>query len=745
MKYLKIHEWNAILTTYFLALVTATPCWGGTRMVIDIPKAHHSIKLDGIISDGEWEGASFHENFVEVSPGENIPADVKTICMLAYDDRYLYIGFQCFEPDVARMRTSSRKRDQFTLSMEDQVIITFDPLSTGKGGYVLIINPSGVQMDMYFKWDTGEADPGVDLIWHSATRIHADCWCAEIAIPFTSIEKRSDTIQQWLLDITRVRPRDNDYFYSWRATPKGESEYVNMPIIRFERSKLTKKHSVFPFFAASHEKRAHNWDTRADIGITGKFLANPNLTMALAVNPDYSQIESDALEIDINTRLAIYYPEKRPFFLERKEFFEALIPVVFTRSINDPKLAFKLMGNARNLEIGYVAAIDRHSPLIIPLSDQTVTLGTDMESFSNIVRLRYRLSQGTLLGALFTGRNMDSGYNRTVGIDSRIELTDQYYLSSQWIRSLTKEPYDTVLLKEYSGMSFDDRTVSFDGEKFTGDAFHLEFKRAARHINVDLSYRSLSPAFRADNGFIQANDSKDANLRVTVSAYNLSSEIKRVSFTAGYKREVTYGDLHKENNLVSILKVDLSRQNFLTVSYQNGSKSYKGYKLNGVWNASFAWLNSTVQQLAVLSCCTYGKDIDYFAYPPVLGKVLNATTRLELRPTHKLELVVSGSRYILWAEDIKSPAYDMITLDAKAAISPVNHLNLRTIVQYSRSVASYMHEPHKKVIVAPLVSYELTPFDLFYIGSNFTYGKTEGTYHSQHPRYFIKLQHEFDF
>jgi len=716
-------------------------CLAADTRIIDIPKVSQGPKIDGIISEQEWQGSARFKDFFETSPGENIPADVKTIVLLAHDDDNLYIGFECFDPDVSQIRTSSRERDHFVMS-EDLVIVTLDPFRTRKGGYFLSLNPSGVQMDYYYKWETGETDIGVDMVWYCAARILDDKWSAEIALPFASLQLPSGTIQQWLLDISRCRPRDNFYTYSWRPIPRGEQEFANMPVVRFSEIANRLKLIGIPFAVGNVEKDLDKWDNTGRLGVTGRIQFRKDSFLGFAIYPDYSQIESDALEIDINTNLAIYYPEKRPFFMERKEFFETPIYAVFTRSINDPVVAIKATTNIGRTAIGYIGALDRHTPLTIPLSNQSICSPTDRESYSNIVRLRSELPRESRLGLLLTDREMDSGYNRVVGIDGATKLLANYYLSVQWLKSWTKEPDDSTLLSEYSGLRFGDHTVALDGEKFSGEAFFLNFKRVAKHLNLDLSYLGLSPTMRVDNGFLQTNDLRQLNLTAKYVGYPSSPILESFSVGETVSYERTYSGEHKLNQLDSFLNLTLGKQNVVQLHYVDGSRTYLGYRLDNMWNVSLMWLNSTLQQFSISTMLRYGKDIDYFAYPPVLGNVLSGAAIVELRPTRNTELTVSMSRYILWADDIQSPTYDMTVVNTKGSLSLSKHLNLRTIVQYSRSIAQYMEYPEKKIIVAPLISFELTPFSLFYVGSNLTYVRSGDSYRSTNPKYFAKLQYE---
>lgn len=362
----------------FIRLICITAFLAGaseTQGIINlgVPKLPSEIRLDGIISEAEWQGAAAVDSFFELSPNENIPADVATVVLMGHDGRNFYLGFKCFDPDISKLRTSLRRRDNPSES-EDIVRVVLDPLNSRNGGLMLMVNPSGVQIDCYYNWDLNTIDIGVDLLWYSATKISADCWCAEISIPFSTLELGSGGTYDLSIDIRRDRPRENFFIYSWRPIPKGEPEFANMPMVHFEEIKYARKVTTIPYIVVSHCEEGDSWSSGGRIGLSGSVKILRDVDLAYAVNPDFSQIEADELQIDINTKFAIYDVEKRPFFFEWKDLFSTPIEAVYTRSINDPIIAFRGVNTNGPVTIGYIGALDRNSPILIPLSEETICL-----------------------------------------------------------------------------------------------------------------------------------------------------------------------------------------------------------------------------------------------------------------------------------------------------------------------------------------------------------------------------------
>ena len=704
-----------------------------------MPHIRGRIEVDGSLDDEGWRYAEQIGEFVEIVPGELAEPEVQTNVLLGFDEDNLYVGFICYENDMSELRATIGERDRLN-GNEDHVCLLLDPFNTEKGGYGLWLNPCGVQVDYYHQEDLEQFDWALDLVWNAATEILEDRWVAEIAIPLSSLRFPPGTSHQWAADFQRYRPRESQYVYSWKPHPRGETyTYANLGSIRIEESLGgSGRMSFLPYFVGGAADTPWGNDHTTRLGFTGKYRVKSDMVLDWAVHPDYSQIETDEALIDVNTTFALYYPEKRPFFLERKEFFDTPIQAVFTRAINDPIVAVKLTGRAGGTDIGYIGALDEHTPWVVPLSEQSFSVASDENSVSNILRLERNLPNEANLGLLFTSRESEASFNRVAGIDGRSKFLEHYYCGFQWLSSWTKEPDDTSIFAGYPWLNFGEYTPGFNGESFRGEAFSADLCRRGKHLDFTAVYRGFSPGVRLDNGFLSSNDLRDARLDVGVTVWPEETWIEDITFGEQYRDMRTYDGDHKANHLKSSISLTLERQNYLTFEYTRGAKSYMGRRLNGTWDLTAMWISQTLKWMAPSAIFTYAKDIDYFAYPPSLGRILLVGLTTDINVARRLKFTLGTQRYLLWNQDIDDPTYDMTVLNTRVLLSLSRYLNFRTTVQYSSS------EPTESFLVVPLVSLELTPFSVFYLGSNHRYERTTGAYSNQGDVYFLKLQYLFE-
>jgi hypothetical protein len=218
------------------------------------------------------------------------------------------------------------------------------------------------------------------------------------------------------------------------------------------------------------------------------------LTLGAAINPDFSQVEADAAQLDINTQFVLYYPEKRPFFLEGASIFDSPLNMVYTRTVADPDWGVKLTGKEGGHAIGFFSARDTVTNLIFPTSQGSYSTSLDMKNFSTVLRYRRDVGKSSNLGVTFTDREGDDYFNRVVGIDGDIRFTKSDRILFQYIGSQTRYPQQVV--DQYGQ----------PGEKFTGSALDFLYSHDTRNVSFYGGYQDISSGFRSDVGFIGQAD-----------------------------------------------------------------------------------------------------------------------------------------------------------------------------------------------------------------------------------------------
>ena len=465
----------------------------------EVPRASAPIKIDGVLDEEAWAAAPRIPLPFEWQPGDNVPAPVETECLVTYDLHNLYVAFRCFDPDPKKIRAHLMDRDDTdTLILDDHVSFMVDPFNDERRGFQFRVNPMSVQADANFSELEGYEDFSWDAIWRAKARITDWGWAVEVAIPLAQLRfRKSGGPQTWGFEAERSWPRDARH----RMISHVRSRNVNCILCQF--NKLTgfegiapgENIEIDPTFTAGRTDRmdmAGYPDAPLDRGkpdyepgVTAKWGVTPNIILNAAVNPDFSQVEADVAQLAINRRFALYYPEKRPFFLEGADFFLTPIPAVFTRTVTDPLWGAKMTGKTGRTALGFFAAQDEMTNLVIPSNQGSSSAFLDQDAYGGVFRLRQDVGKMSTLGVLYTGRVGTDYFNHVAGADGFLRLDQKNSIIFQFLHSETDYP---LALAEGSGQSAD---------RFGGNAVHLEYQYWSRSWLVDALYLDRSPGFRS--------------------------------------------------------------------------------------------------------------------------------------------------------------------------------------------------------------------------------------------------------
>ena len=243
---------------------------------------------------------------------------------MTYDDDFLYAAFICYDDKMSKLRVSLTDRDK--IYDDDNIGILIDTYNDHKQAYEIFLNPYGIQGDGI--WTRNSEEMNFDMLYDSEAKIYSDRWVIEIAIPFKSLRFPEKDEQEWSIHVIRTRPRESRMQMSWANISRDNSELMTQAGILKGLMKLKKgkQLELLPYVIGSQygfreddsdpNSKFINEKVKGDLGIGIKYGFSSNLTGELTYNPDFSQVESDAAQIDVNTSSAIFYPEKRPFFLD---------------------------------------------------------------------------------------------------------------------------------------------------------------------------------------------------------------------------------------------------------------------------------------------------------------------------------------------------------------------------------------------------------------------------------------------
>ena len=464
-----------------------------------VPRASGDITIDGVLDETAWDDALVVTLDYETRPAENAKPPVETEALVTYSDSSLYVGFRAYDDDPEAIRAYLSDRDR--AFSDDFVGIVVDTFNDERRAFEFFVNPLGVQMDL-FNDDVGRNETSSwDAIWNSAGKITDEGYFVELAVPFHQLRFPATKGEQvWGVDFVRFWPRnqrrriasqpmdrDRDCYLCQISKMRGfegVSPGRNLEIVPTVTAGQTDERTDFP------EGPLESGSVDSDIGLNVRWGVTPNLTLNGTVNPDFSQVEADVARLDINTTFTLFFPERRPFFLEGADFFDTSFNAVFTRNVSDPDWGLKASGKQGKNAYGVFVAEDAVTNLIFPGSQSSDSESFDFASTDAVVRYRRDFGSNSAIGVLMTSRD-GGGYNNTVGgIDGLYRMGQSDSIEFQYLSSQTEYPFD--LAQEFEQPL----------DSFSDDAFRMVYRHDARNWEWWGYYEDIGEHFRADMGFM---------------------------------------------------------------------------------------------------------------------------------------------------------------------------------------------------------------------------------------------------
>jgi len=467
-----------------------------------IPQLQGGIAIDGKLDDAAWRDALVQEIAYEIQPGDNTPAPVKTIVRVGHTADALYVSFHALDPEPSQIRAHLRDRD--AMFNDDWVGVFLDTFNDNRRGYELIANPFGVQADLIRDEtnSSNQEDDSWDGLWQSAGRLTAEGYEVEIRIPFSTLRfPRGGSEQRWGISFFRNWPRDKRHQLASHKVPRESNcfqcewgEYDGMAGAQQGRNleivpTLTMGKPQFRD-AAGHAWRSG--DSLVEPGLDVSWAPSPAMTLNATLNPDFSQVETDQLQLDINNSFALFYQEKRPFFLEGADYFNSQFDVLYTRQIADPDFGLRVTGRTGSGAYGAIVARDATTTLLVP-----GVLGSGFEQLDQqadvaVGRYRYDFDTHLSVGAIGTFRQGEDYSNNVAGVDARWQQ-GAHTATAQVLHSQSEYPGDIVA--GYADELGGDATPS-------GDAWRAGYAFGNRNWSFDAWHMAIDPGFRADLGFM---------------------------------------------------------------------------------------------------------------------------------------------------------------------------------------------------------------------------------------------------
>ncbi len=473
---------------------------------VDAPfVAAPNIDIDGRPDESGWSDAAVLTDFTQYDPAEGIPATQRTETLVLVSDDALYVAVRAFDDNPGGIRASIAPRDN-VVRRDDYIRVTLDTFNDRRRAYVFVVNPFGVQQDGVWAEGGGgrgrgrgfgpPVDYNPNFIWESEGRVEEWGYQVEFKVPFKSLKFPTAPVQAWGFQVMR-RIERYGYEASWAPISRNETNQLaqagQLEGLRGLNAGLFLE--MNPVLTGSRQGTADDTGLLIHDSPTGEFGLNAtygltsNLTLDATYNPDFSQVEADAGQIAVNERFALFFPEKRPFFLEGTDVFSLPQQLVYTRSIANPIGGAKLTGKIGDVGVGYLGAYD------------DVSSGVSSEyARVNLLRARKDIGGSSSIGAVMTDRTESSSvFNRLVGADARLVMGGRYTLTLLGAISSTREDADPG--------------------SAGGQLWSARFDKTGREFSWNAGIEDSSHDFDAASGFLRRIGDTQLNSRVAWNWY----------------------------------------------------------------------------------------------------------------------------------------------------------------------------------------------------------------------------------
>ena len=608
--------------------------------------------VDGRLDDAVWRDAARITGFVQQRPLDGAPATEDTDVYLAYDNSNIYLAVHAKYQDPGIMRANRVDRDRAGFS-DDTISVYFDTFLDQQRAYVFSVNGYGVQGDSIVASRGGgggfgggrsggggsrggvpRGDRSWDALYSTGGQLVEDGFTVEMSIPFKSLrypQRGNDLPHTWGFQIVR-EIRGKDETLVWSPISRDIAGFLPQMGVLDGMTELSTSRNleIQPTFTAfrfgsfdADVGKAVDGKPRPEGGANFKYGVTSNLIADFTLNPDFSQIESDRPQVEVNQRFALFFPELRPFFLEGAEIFQIQAPVtvVHTRTIVDPLYGAKLTGKAGKTTLGVLYTNDEGASLGI---DDPFNPAFDQSAQTFVGRVRYDLYSESFIGAIFTDREFLDGYSRLAGLDSNFRVGDTHQLGFR------------ALGTQHLG----DDTLQSDGY-----LMDFGFRKRGRNLSYSIDAFSLSPDFKTDIGFVRRTD---------MQRYDTSIQYQwwPESWVLSWGPQVRYGQNYnfdqvlEDENLSAGLSGNFAKNIRANLTANRDMERFEGINFTKQTYRLFGNVN-TSRRIGFGGGFNWGDQIYFDRANPFLGRETAMRVFIGFRPVSRFQsqINISTSRF----------------------------------------------------------------------------------------------------
>jgi hypothetical protein len=683
----------------------------GKKETLSVPRLSIQPRIDGVL-DPVWEAEALRlDNFVQLAPKANGTPTQKTTAYLGFDEKNFYAAFRCEDTEAGRLRSSVTNRDQCV--DDDWIIVFLDTFNEKRRAFSFAANPIGVQWDSIRMEGGGNdnMDSSWDTAWESNGKIDPGGYIVEMAIPFKSLRFPDREDKVWGLTIARNIPRSGEIIIwpSFSRDIPGLLMQSGQIIIR-GRVEKGGNLEIMPI-ATALQREGEKLDVQP--GINLKYGVSSDLTLDATLNPDFSHIEADAPQIDVNLRFALRYPEKRPFFLEGMEIFQfPQIEMVYTRRIIDPFLGAKISGKLGRFTYGILSAYDTN-PSESLWDVHGGSANTEDNALFNIIRVKADVFKDSYVGFCLADKEIDGSWNRVAGVDGQWRFANKFFFNFQAVASKTS----------YGGDPTDIAPAVYT------EAFYF-----TKNWTAGGFWMSIHPDFEASSGFVNRTDYRSAGGFTSVTLYPDKPFLNQVrfSFQAG-QRNAYFEDVVQDTWLRFQTQFRFTEFNQVFVEYEQGLERYADldFRRGGL---SIQGQGNIIRWLPLNLFFQIGDTINYDPDAAFLGWGATYGIAANIKPSNRLQVGLDYSKSTFWRSRGGERLWDYNVVRVRTTYQLTKTLSVRAIADYNHF--------DKQVFGSFLLSYVLRPGTVFFAGLDSNYDRNLfGRYDRRNYNIFVKFSY----
>ena len=491
-------------------------------------RTYETIEIDGELTEADWQKATPIRQFIQFEPDAGAPLTESTEVRILYDDKHIYFGFICNEPERSKIIANKMRRDTM-LWDNDNIFVLLDTYNDRRSGFFFRVNPLGAREDVAIM-DSGDSrNENWNAVWDSKAKINANNWTTEIAIPFSQLRFKDETALTWGLNLGRTIQKNQEEG-TWAPVPAAYNWLARYRTTHLGTltglSGISQRRNIefLPYLLPGVARTETEGTVGVmDLGADVKVSVTSNLTADLTVNTDFAQVEADQEQANL-TRFSLFFPEKRQFFLEGAGLFDFGIP---RTSFNAPPPLLLFYSRRIGIEEGHAIPIlgggkvtgkvggfgvallnvftDKYAA---DATEDIDAVDVDRTNYS-VLRIKRDLFTGSSLGVIAINKQSFDTYNRATGADFIYRPTDKMNFRGLWAR--TFEPNET-----HNGRVSLGNTVP-SNQNANALYFGGNWQNTVARVNA--SYTDIGEDFNPEVGYVYRTGSRWFRSEVRATPY----------------------------------------------------------------------------------------------------------------------------------------------------------------------------------------------------------------------------------